>query len=79
MVPPNEYTQTTGKFNNEEIREMAEKFNTEVKTTAEYSPWSNRLLERHIMTLTEILLKVKRENGCGWQTALDWDLMAKTV
>ena len=29
------------------------------------------------MTLTEILLKVKKESGCGRQTALDWTLMAK--
>lgn len=76
-APKRIYSDNGGEFNNEEIREMAEKFNIEMKTTAAYSPWSNGLLERHNMTLTEILLKVKRENGCGWQTALDWALMAK--
>lgn len=76
-APKRIYTDNGGEFNNEEIREMAEKFNIEMKTTAAYSPWSNGLLERHNMTLTEILLKVKKENGCGWQTALDWALMAK--
>ncbi len=66
-----------GEFNNEEMRDMAEKFNIEVKTTAAYSPWSNGLLELHNQTLTEILLKVKKDNRCDWKTALDWALMAK--
>ena len=66
-----------GEFSNEEIRDMAEKCNIEVKTTAAYSPWSNGLLERHNQTLTDILLKVKRDNQCDWKTALDWALMAK--
>ncbi len=56
---------------------MAENINIETITTAGYSPWSNGLLERHNQTLTKIILKVKRENGCDWHTALDWALMAK--
>ena len=76
-APKRIYMDNGGEFNNEEVRDMAENFNIETKTTAGYSPWSNGLLERHNMTLTEILLKVKRENGCSWQTALDWALMAK--
>ncbi len=56
---------------------MAEKFNIEVKITAAYSPWSNGLLERHNQILTEIPMKVKRDNKCDWKTALDWALMAK--
>lgn len=64
-----------GEFNNEEMRDMAEKFSVELKTTAAYSPWSNSLLERHNHTLTDILLKVKRENECGWAMARDWALI----
>ncbi|XP_016144430.1 disks large homolog 5-like [Sinocyclocheilus grahami] len=71
------YSDNGGEFNNQEIRDMAENFNIETRTTAGYSPWSNGLLERHNQTLTEIILKVKRENGCDWHTALDWALMAK--
>lgn len=71
------FSDNGGEFNNEEIRDMAEKFNIEVKTTAGYSPWSNGLLERHNQILTEMLLKVKRDNECDWKTALDWALMAK--
>lgn len=72
------FSDNGGEFNNEEMRDVAENFNTEVKTTAAYSPWSNSLLERHNHALTEILLKVKRDNGCDWKPALDWALMAKT-
>ena len=66
--PPRKlFTDNGGEFNNEEMRDMAENFNIEVKTTAAYSPWSNGLLKRHNLTLTEILLKVKRDNGCDWK------------
>uniref|UniRef100_A0AAV2MPS7 Integrase catalytic domain-containing protein n=1 Tax=Knipowitschia caucasica TaxID=637954 RepID=A0AAV2MPS7_KNICA len=57
-APKRIYTDNGGEFNNAEIRDMAENFNIETKTTAGYSPWSNGLLERHNMTLTEILLKM---------------------
>ncbi|KAI4873784.1 hypothetical protein NFI96_002219, partial [Prochilodus magdalenae] len=76
--PPHRLFSDNGvEFNNEEMRDMAEKFNIELKTTAAYSPWSNGLLERHNQTLTDILLKVKKENECSWSVALDWALMAK--
>lgn len=73
------YSDNGGEFNNSEVRDMAENFNIEVKTTAAYSPWSNGLLERHNQTLTEILLKVKSGNNCDWDTALSWALMAKNA
>uniref|UniRef100_A0AAV2KYC4 Integrase catalytic domain-containing protein n=1 Tax=Knipowitschia caucasica TaxID=637954 RepID=A0AAV2KYC4_KNICA len=57
-APKRIYTDNGGEFNNAEIRDMAENFNIETKTSAGYSPWSNGLLERHNMTLTEILLKM---------------------
>lgn len=58
---------------------MAENFNIETKTTAGNSPWSNGLLERHHQTLTDIIQKVKRENGCDWHTALDWALIPRQL
>lgn len=70
-APQRLYSDNGGEFNSEEIRDMAENFNIKTRTTAGYSPWSNGLLERHNQTLTEIILKVKRENGCDWHTALD--------
>lgn len=76
--PPQKlFSDNGGEFNNEEVRDMAENFNIEVKTTPAYSPWSNGLLERHNQTLTEIIVKVKTSTGCDWSTAMDWALMAK--
>lgn len=76
--PPRKlFSDNGGEFNNEEVRDMAENFNIEVRTTPGYSPWSNGLLERHNQTLTEIILKVKTSTGCDWTTAMDWALMAK--
>ena len=42
------FSDNGGELNNEEMRDMSEKFNIELKTTAAYSPWSNGLLERHL-------------------------------
>ncbi|CAL9707805.1 unnamed protein product [Knipowitschia caucasica] len=76
--PPQKlFSDNGGEFNNEEVRDMAENFNIEVKTTPAYSPWSNGLLERHNQTLTEMILKVKANTGCDWNIAMDWALMAK--
>lgn len=55
------FSDNGGEFNNEEFRDMAENFNIETRKTAGYSPWSNGLLERHNQTLTDIILKVKKE------------------
>lgn len=56
---------------------MCENFNIELKSTAGYSPWSNGLLERHNQTLTSILMKIKFQQDCDWETALSWAVMAK--
>jgi transposase InsO family protein len=71
------YSDNGGEFNNELVRDMAENFNIQVKTTPGYSPWSNGLLERHNKTLTEIMNKVMESEQCGYEMALSWALMAK--
>ena len=78
-APKRIYSDNGGEFNNDEVRDMAENFDIEVKTTAGYSPWSNGLLERHNQTLTEIMHKVKTDKQCDWETALNWALMAKNA
>jgi len=35
---------------NDEVMDMAENFNVEIKTTAAYSLWSNGLMEQHNQT-----------------------------
>lgn len=49
---------------------MEENFNTETKTTAGYSPWSNKLSKRHNQTPTDIINEINN-NGCDWHTAQD--------
>lgn len=59
------FSDSGGEFNSEEMRNMAQSFSIDVKTTVACSPWSSGLSERHHQTLTEILMKVKRDSGCG--------------
>nr|XP_039264060.1 uncharacterized protein LOC120339893 [Styela clava] len=66
-----------GEFNNEEFRDMCENFNISVKTTPAYSPWSNGVCERHNQILTNILIKIKKDVQCNWETALAWSVCAK--
>ena len=77
--PERLFSDDGGEFNNEEIQDMAENFNIEIKATAGHSPWCNGLLERHNQTLMETLLNFKSDNRCDWGTTLDWALMAKNT
>ena len=66
-----------GEFDNEEVHQMGENFGIEILTTAAYSPWSNGLCERHNLTLSEMVYKVKKDQQCSWEMALHWALVAK--
>jgi hypothetical protein len=76
-APKKLFSDNGGEFNNKEVHDMCENFNIEVKTTAAFSPWCNGTLERHNQTLTSILLKVKADKNCSWETALTWALVSK--
>ena len=41
-----------------------------LKTTPAESPWNNGVCERHNAIITEMLLKVKNDCQCDWETAL---------
>ena len=47
-----------GEFVNEEFLILCEQFNIVVQTIAADSPWSNGLVERHNLVLSEMLDKV---------------------
>ena len=66
-----------GEFSNSKFREMCEKFNINVKTTAAESPWSNGLCERHNKVLADNVMKIVAENGCGLDIAVCWAINAK--
>ena len=71
------FSDNGGEFIGDSFTEMREKFNIKVQTTPSKSPWSNGLCERHNQTLTTIILEVKDDTGCDYETALSWALCAK--
>ena len=66
-----------GEFNNESFREMGEKFNITIKTTAAESPWSNGLCERHNQVIAEMITKTMADSGCCLTLAVCWAINAK--
>ena len=57
--------------------EMCEQMNITVKNTAGRSPWSNGIVERHNLVISEMLEKVLAESKCDFDAALSWCLTAK--
>lgn len=75
--PKRLFSDNGGEFESKDVQAMGEALNIEVITTAAYSPWSNGICERHNLTLSEIVKKVKEDRKCSWDMALQWALMAK--
>ena len=76
-APKRFFSDNGGEFENEEVRQMGQNLGIEIITTAAYSPWSNGVCERHNLTLSEMVYKVREEKNCKWEVALSWALMAK--
>ena len=68
-----------GEFVNDEVVELAEKCNINIKTTAAESPWSNGLCERHNAVITRNIHKVRLDVGCSVELALAWSICATTL
>ena len=66
-----------GEFNNEDLREMGEKLNTRITTTAAESPWSNGINERHNGLIGEMVIKTMEDSHCSLDIALSWSIYAK--
>ena len=52
------------------IAGSCEQFNIKIQTTPVFSPWSNGVCERHNQTLTTVLLKIKDDIKCNFETVL---------
>ena len=76
-APCKVFSDNGGEFISDEFVDMCEAFGMKISTTPSYSPWSNGLCERHNQTLTNILLKIKEDVKCDWDTALAWAVRAK--
>ena len=66
-----------GEFFSRDFIDFCENFNIKVSTTPAESPWLNGICERHNAILTDIILKVKEDINCSWETALAWALNVK--
>ena len=66
-----------GEFANAEFINLAEQFGITIKTTAAESPWSNGIVERHNLTIANMLDKVLRDTDCSFDMALSWCINAK--
>ena len=56
---------------------MCESFGITVKTTAAESPWSNGLVERHNLVLSDMLDKILHDNNCDFGLAVAWAVNPK--
>ena len=65
-----------GEFNNPILRELCEKCNIIVLTTAAESPWSNGLVECHNRILGDMITKTMAESKCTLEMAVMWCLSA---
>ena len=72
-------TDNGGEFVNQDLIDMAEKFNIILKTTAAESAWSNGLCERHNGILNNNVNKVIESCGCSLDVAVAWAVSAKNT
>ena len=63
-------THNGGEFTNDDFREMGEKLNTAIKTTAAESPWSNGIIERHNAIIGNMTEKIHNETKCTMDIAI---------
>ena len=68
-----------GEFVNDEMIDLAEKFNISLKTTAAESPWSNGLCERHNGILNDNVNKLLGSGNFSLDTAIHWAVAAKNA
>ena len=75
--PNTVFSDNGGEFVSREFIDFCENFNMKVKTTVAEAPWSNGICERHSAIITNIILKVRNDTNCDWETALALAISAK--
>jgi hypothetical protein len=70
-------TDNGGEFVNQQFLELCDVFGIKIKTTAAESPWSNGLIERHNLILSNMLDKVLNDVGCSLDVGIAWCCNAK--
>ena len=75
-VPESILSDNGGEFNNAHFRELGEKCNLVIKTTAAESAWSNGMVERHNRILGDSIMKTQADTGCSLEMAAMWCVTA---
>ena len=75
--PTNFLSDNGGEFINQDVIDLAEKCNVNLKTTAAQSAWSNGLCERHNGILGSMINKLVRNDDCSYDLAVHWAVAAK--
>ena len=68
-----------GEFINNEVSDLCEKLNIELKSTAAESAWSNGMVERHNGILANMIDKILSDVNCDLEIALSWSIAAKNA
>ena len=63
-------TDNVGEFTSDDFREMGEKRDTAIKTTAVESLWSNGIYERHNAIIGNMVEKIHNETKCTMDIAI---------
>ena len=71
------FTDNGGEFANKDFLNMCEALNIKVRVTAGESPWSNGLVERHNLIISEMLDSILEDNNINIHIGLAWALNAK--
>ena len=66
-------------FNNEEMRQFGESFNTKIMNTAAESPWSNGCCEKLNGLLGQMVTKIVSGASCEVSVALAWAVSARNA
>ena len=77
MVHQKNLSDNGGEFANKKFIEMCESMNIRFMLTAAESPFSNGLVERHNLILSEMLDKTLEDHNTNFELALAWCVNAK--
>ena len=66
-------------FDNSEMRDLGERFNIKIITTAAESPWSNGVCERQNAVIADGVRKVMADTDCALDVALAWTVSARNA
>ena len=72
------FSDNGGEFVSQDFVDLCENFNINIITTPAELPWLNGVCEGHNKILPDIVLKIKEDIKCTWETALAWAVNAKT-